>query len=159
MNARELSEETGIDIRPRLTQFRLGYTIDLLHEYQYFHVDNFLPLDEMYQVPVTESRMERFLQKYPFLDYLDRADQSLLAGAIENHCLLLSDDRGIIMEANAMHLIVFMLPQFALRQVKEGFLTKNEFAKASKFWKTRKLYATNFRTSLQLLDRQKIQKV
>jgi hypothetical protein len=141
IHTRELCEIGKIDFRPILSQFRLGITDYLLTEFEHFEVLDFFQANQFNKVPISESDILKFLHSHPFLDNLDRADQSLLLEAKNTSNIILSDDGELILEARALNIDCYMLPQFGLSLVRNSLISKNILSKALKFWENVHRYA------------------
>ncbi len=134
LHIKEVYDEVHLDLRFSLRNFKWGYTNKVKEEYGNYHLQNFVPIDEGFQVPISEQEMRLFQEQFPFIQQYDLPDQTLALCTHRDKSILLTDDGGLLMEIEELGLQGFLLPTFSLLMVEAGVMTKNSFAKMLKFW-------------------------
>lgn len=130
-----------IDLRPILEQYQWGITKEIEKEIDHFQLSEFIPMVQAQRIPITEKEWSAFWAKYPYLDSLDKTDQSIILIAIRDSDCILTDDNGIFLEAQALGIPVFLLPLFVINQAKIGVMPKKEAKKCLVFWNQNNLYS------------------
>jgi len=148
-----LETEHIFDIRPFLGKFRVGATEEILKELKYYRLHIFVSLQDLFLVPLSSSEWEQALQKYPTLEALDKADQSLVIAALRDKSLLVTDDGDLFLESQALGVDIFRLPAFLLKLARQVNLSKTTVYKCLRFWEERGSYKkrdiSRWKTDLQ----------
>ena len=113
-HARELAEVNVLDLRPYLHQFRVGVTEKTWMEITHFHLEEFVAKADLYVVPLTDRELDQNRAKFPTLQGLDNADQTLIITALRDQGVILTDDGDMLLEAQALGIRVVRLPMFCL---------------------------------------------
>ncbi|MHA1746851.1 MAG: hypothetical protein ACTSWW_12695 [Promethearchaeota archaeon] len=133
-HAYELFECKIFDINPVISSFRLAFTDAVKMEIIDYKLEDFVPIDDILTVNISES--EFITIDHCFSD-LDQADQSLAIAARKirsDNPIILTDDGELVSELLQTHFNAMRLPVFLLSLVKDGAISKNNVAKCLQFW-------------------------
>jgi protein associated with RNAse G/E len=130
----ELYHEIDLDFRNILSSYKWGLTPEIKKELIYYNVIDFVPINDGILIPITEKELEKLSTKYPTVLEFDIADQTALVVAQRENAIILTDDGSLLLEAQALNLISFRLPIFAMNQIGQKLLDKKEFLQALRFW-------------------------
>jgi hypothetical protein len=140
LHLQDLYAEIKFDIRTIIQKFQWGYSELLKTEYFHFHLDQFIPMDSGYIFPLNTNSLSNYQAKYPAIQELDDADQSIfILGKRDDH-IVLTDDSELLMECLGNNIQALRLGPFLLFLAKHGFLSKNPVFKLLKHWETRGTY-------------------
>jgi len=136
----ELFSNKIIDIRSVFNDFQWGITSEIRKEFINFENESFLNYDNIDIVPVSNDEILRSQKKYPTISNFDLADQTLIIAALREPSTILTDDGGLLMESQALHINAFFLSQFLLSLVKDGIVPKNTYYQCLRYWEKTKTY-------------------
>ncbi len=134
LRIRHIHAKIGIDFRPILEDFRLVTTAELQKEQKNYGLDAFITLDFI-SIPLRETERVLWVSKL-VLESFDPADQDIAILGHRDGITAVTDDRDLFNQCELLGIPAFQLWSFALALVKEGLLTKNEFARCRKLWVT-----------------------
>ncbi|MHA1796460.1 MAG: hypothetical protein ACTSUK_10125 [Promethearchaeota archaeon] len=140
LHVQTIYRDLKIDLRILLKHFRWGYTEQILQEYKHYHLQNFVPLSDGYQIPFSNQELKKFQEKYSFIREFDISDQTLVACAKRDSAIILTDDGGLLMEIQSWEKMGLCLPAFCLWAVKKGLIRKNTMIRLLRFWENNHLF-------------------
>jgi hypothetical protein len=128
------------DLRPMIQNYKWGFTNAVQIELVNFHQETFVPFADANLIPVESKELERYLVKNPFLKEFDVADQTLLYTSKRDNNIVVTDDGGLYIEAQAAKIATFNLPQFCLYLVRDGSLERKKLNPILTYWEKKKCY-------------------
>jgi len=131
---RLLAEDNIYDFRKLWTKFRWGITPDIQKELKHFNLFAFFPKFDPYIIPISNDEISDLCIQFPTLTHFDRADQSLIAVALREDAIILTDDGDLLMECITIGITAMSLPVFCLNLVKNNLMSKTECYHLLKFW-------------------------
>lgn len=143
LHLRELFAEAKLDFRPAFRTLYWGFPDRMRREYEHYAVDQFCPLETGYIIPLSPATLSQVKRKYPTIEEIDEADQSLFAVTLPERGVVLTDDGGLEMECLAAHIDALRVPPFLLALTEQGMTTKKEVAQALRFWGEHRWYKQN----------------
>ncbi len=133
-HAEELNRNDVWDIRTILFSFRICTTGAVKAEILHFHLEDFVPLDRIFLVPVSRQDFRTYSGLLPDLG---PADQSLIIASrknVQENPIILTDDGELLTELIQTKLAGMGLPVFLLQLIRIGLVKKNIGAKCLRFW-------------------------
>lgn len=133
-HVKEIKDYLSIDLRIQISEIKWGTTNAVEEELIHHKLDSFVPKDQMFKIPVSESEITYFEKKYPSLNEFDYADQTLIVVGKRDNAIILTDDGDLFIQCQALNISVLLLPQFLLFLVRKSILKKNEAHRCIRFW-------------------------
>ncbi|MHA1651508.1 MAG: hypothetical protein ACTSYB_15060 [Candidatus Helarchaeota archaeon] len=138
---RLLAEDNIYDFRKLWTKFRWGITSDIQKELKHFNLFAFFANKlYIYIIPISNDEISDLCIQFPTLTHFDRADQSLIAVALREDAIILTDDGDLLMECITIGISAMSLPVFCLNLVKNNLMSKTECYHLLKFWEVHHHY-------------------
>nr|MDO8109231.1 hypothetical protein [Candidatus Sigynarchaeota archaeon] len=152
----ELSGANIWDFRSILSKFRWGYTSAVLDEIKHYKLDRYVPVDQALLMPVTQAELLGLQKRDALFSSFDLADQTLIAAAVREQALILTDDTPLQLECMGLNVPALKLPVFMLRLIKDGLAEKPVFSRSLRFWEEngryRKVDLKRWKKELQFLQ-------
>ncbi len=129
-----LFQEKILDIRPLILKYNLGITDAVIAEIKHFNLDSYVPLNQIYIIPISDSEFDH---SYKDISYLDREDQTLIVSydkIASDTPVILTDDGALFAECLQTNRTALLLPLFLLSLVRHNLVSKNAIAKCLRYW-------------------------
>lgn len=133
-HVKEIFDSLSIDLRIPLFEIKCGMTKAVEEEIIFHRLDSFVPINQMFKIPVSEQEINDFLRKYPSLSEFDYPDQTLIVVGRRDNAIILTDDGELFIQCQALNIYVLLLPQFLLFLVNKSIFKKTEVYRCIRFW-------------------------